>query len=590
MRYLLFNFYNPDNMGYPVFSRLSKKASKKSFLLAVSAVLIFAGNVPCNAKLQGQQLVDSMLQEVAKSKEDTHKVKLLYGLSNILYSSNPDAGIKYGLQSLTLAQKLEWEIGIGKSQYQLATNYCIKSDYKHALECFFAALNIYEQKGYKTGIAATEADIGHVYYAESNYAKALEYELSALKEYEDAGNKKSVSSTLLNIGSIYVDMKNSKKAKEYYFKALKLYEENGNKEGLATTLGNISLVYEQENDHSKALEYDLKALKLYEEGGIMDGVATTLGNMGNVYKAKGEYAAALAYDFRSLRIDEQMGLKDGIAVNTGNIGIGYLAIYKDTANTKPDSLIPGSKTICLKKSIEYLNKGIAVCKEIDYQEGIIEFSGAVSEAYELSGDFERALESYRQYAVTRDTVYSAANKLKITNLETERELSLKDKQIEIDKLAVAKKRNERVFYLSGIGMLLIVIGAVVRNNFSQKKSNQLLTKEKQRSDDLLLNILPSEVADELKATGGAMAKNFDEVTVMFTDFVNFTQASEHLTPQQLIDELHTCFKTFDEITSRYHIEKIKTIGDAYLAVAGMPAPDPNHAANIVNAARRYETL
>lgn len=114
--------------------------------------------------------------------------------------------------------------------------------------------------------------------------------------------------------------------------------------------------------------------------------------------------------------------------------------------------------------------------------------------------------------------------------------------------------------------------------------NKIIEEEKKRSDDLLLNILPSEVAEELKNKGSAAAKYFDHVTVMFTDFVNFTKVSEQMTPQQLIDELDACFKAFDEIIGRHDIEKIKTIGDAYLAVCGLPKSDANHATRIVQAA------
>lgn len=113
---------------------------------------------------------------------------------------------------------------------------------------------------------------------------------------------------------------------------------------------------------------------------------------------------------------------------------------------------------------------------------------------------------------------------------------------------------------------------------------QEIVTEKQKSDDLLRNILPEEVANELKLKGTTEAKYFDHVTVIFTDFVDFTKAGERLTPQQLVDELHTCFKAFDDIISKYHIEKIKTIGDAYLAVSGLPAADNNHATNTVHAA------
>ncbi|HEY9177975.1 MAG TPA: adenylate/guanylate cyclase domain-containing protein [Flavipsychrobacter sp.] len=108
--------------------------------------------------------------------------------------------------------------------------------------------------------------------------------------------------------------------------------------------------------------------------------------------------------------------------------------------------------------------------------------------------------------------------------------------------------------------------------------------EKKKSDELLRNILPEEVAEELKQKGVSAARHFDHVSVLFTDFVDFTKAGERLTPQQLVDELHACFKAFDEIISSYHIEKIKTIGDAYLAVCGLPTEVENHAENTVRAA------
>ena len=100
----------------------------------------------------------------------------------------------------------------------------------------------------------------------------------------------------------------------------------------------------------------------------------------------------------------------------------------------------------------------------------------------------------------------------------------------------------------------------------------------------MLNILPGEVAEELKLKGTTTARQFDNVTVPFTDFVNFTKAGERKGPQELVNELHACFKAFDDISGKYKIEKIKTVGDAYLAVAGLPIPDPEHAINAVRAA------
>lgn len=116
------------------------------------------------------------------------------------------------------------------------------------------------------------------------------------------------------------------------------------------------------------------------------------------------------------------------------------------------------------------------------------------------------------------------------------------------------------------------------------EQNEVIRIERDKSDKLLLNILPKEVADELKETGHSEAHQFENVSVLFTDFVNFTQVSEHLTPKELVAEIHTCFKAFDGIMEKYGLEKIKTIGDAYLAVSGLPTSDERHAHRVVGAA------
>ncbi|WP_439479355.1 adenylate/guanylate cyclase domain-containing protein [Chryseobacterium aquaticum] len=104
-----------------------------------------------------------------------------------------------------------------------------------------------------------------------------------------------------------------------------------------------------------------------------------------------------------------------------------------------------------------------------------------------------------------------------------------------------------------------------------------LQKEKQKTENLLLNILPHEVAEELKENGSSEAKYYDEVTVLFTDFVNFTQSSEKMGAEKMLVELNECFTAFDMIMEKHGLEKIKTIGDAYLAVCGLPLKNECHA-------------
>jgi adenylate cyclase len=111
-----------------------------------------------------------------------------------------------------------------------------------------------------------------------------------------------------------------------------------------------------------------------------------------------------------------------------------------------------------------------------------------------------------------------------------------------------------------------------------------LVAEKKKSDDLLLNILPAETAEELKSKGTASARNYELVTVMFTDFKNFTRASENMSAEELVNEINYCYSNFDRITTKHNLEKIKTIGDSYMCAGGLPVANSTNAVETVTAA------
>lgn len=146
----------------------------------------------------------------------------------------------------------------------------------------------------------------------------------------------------------------------------------------------------------------------------------------------------------------------------------------------------------------------------------------------------------------------------------------------------ANRLREEIAELQILLQNTIEHGEAVQDQLADR--NTELAKEKKKTDDLLLNTLPSETADELKRWGVSPARSYDSVTVMFTDFKGFTLISEQLTPQRLVSELDLCFRAFDDIASRFNIEKIKTIGDSYLCVGGLPKVSQTHARDVVHAA------
>jgi len=493
---------------------------------------------------QGQPLVDSLLSVLTiLNNEDSFKFLSLNQLSLEYNAINPDSGIIYGLRALEIAEKLKMTKFIGNACNTLGTNYYSKADFPKALEYYFRGLKCYEDKNI------------------SNDKLAV---------------------VLSNIGSVYLNQNNFDKALEYYYKALPIYKKIDKKTGLANTLNGIGTVYAYQKNFESSFEYYTKAIAVNEELGNTKGTAEIFVNIGDNYVDQEEYRRALTYYDKALNLYEILGNKDGIGTSFGYKGKCYLAIMK-SAGTESQSLsepTPNARHL-IDTAINELQKGIIMSREVGDVPNIIDFNLALSDAYSLSGDYKSAFRYLKSFISLKDSVFSIENNRKIIGLETKRESELKKK---IEELQQSKGRIMNMLMIAGFALMAIIILAVTRNFLIQKESNRLLAMEKQKSDTLLLNILPAEVAEELKENGSAKARMYDNVTVIFTDFVNFTQIAARMSPQQVVEELDTCFKAFDEIITRHKIEKIKTIGDAYMAISGLPAANPQHAHDMVEAA------
>jgi len=116
------------------------------------------------------------------------------------------------------------------------------------------------------------------------------------------------------------------------------------------------------------------------------------------------------------------------------------------------------------------------------------------------------------------------------------------------------------------------------------QQHQLLAEEQKRSERVLLNVLPNSIAQRLKEHQGLIADGHADVTVMFADLVNFTQLTESLSPEQMVALLNTIFSGFDELSEKYGVEKIKTIGDAYMVVGGLSRDRPDYTCDVADLA------
>ncbi|MEO6831063.1 MAG: adenylate/guanylate cyclase domain-containing protein [Chitinophagaceae bacterium] len=473
-------------------------------------------------------------------KEDSAGASLLDNISYLYCFYNPEEGLVYAQKALDLSRKIKWKMGIGRAYNDFGNNYLNQGMYPEALEALFKSLNLSEEIADKKVIAKSTCNIGIIYYYQGNYENAIQYQTLSLKSYREIGSSDGAFFTLGNLGSIYYAQKKYKEALKYMEQAMKI-------------------AVAQNDDR---------------------GVMMQLTNMASVYSDSGDTKTALMYYLRSLNLAKAQKDIQMTAIAEGNIGDNYLQMAIDSTQKYSSA----EREQFLYLAVDYLKKGIIGCKEVNYNNGLLDFSKTLSKVYALQGNYQKALELFQQFTAAKDSTFSIANTEKMAHLETKRAIQLKDKDIKIAQLEVAKERNKRGFFLAGIAFLLGLLILVFRNYSKQRKSNYLIQKEKKKSDDLLLNILPLEVADELKATGTSRAKHYDNVSVLFTDFVDFTGMAESLSPEQLVAELHECFSAFDQIIERHGLEKIKTIGDAYMAVSGLPVADEMHACQAVQAA------
>ena len=276
---------------------------------------------------------------------------------------------------------------------------------------------------------------------------------------------------------------------------------------------------------------------------------------------------ALDYFEKALEIYKALGSLQGISKAHTNLGNFHLQQNE------------------IVIAIDHCMEGLKRAEEIESPELQKNAHECLYEAYKANGNSSKALMHLEQMIVLQDSIYNEETTKKLTRLHLQYEFDKKEATTRAEqekKDALAQKELQRqklvrnVFISGFIAVLLFAFVFFVQRN--------KISKEKERSEELLLNILPEETAKELKEKGSADAQLIEHVTVLFTDFKGFTALSEKLSPKALVKDLHECFSAFDHICEKYGKKKIKTIGDAYMAAGGLPTPNQTHAQDVVKAA------
>lgn len=472
-------------------------------------------------------LLDSLYKVTKSAKVDSVHFAANADMCFYLASIDPKAGIKYGVKALEMAKEL----------------------------------------GLKEGEAEAYRYIGICYQNQSNNLEAQKYFMKALKRHEKIGNLGGIARAHTSIGFVHTANNDFKKAESHYKKAIHYFTLAKDTKNIGSVYNRLGIMCIQSDEFKKGKDYLLQASKhLLSYGGDSLQIEGILSNLGQCDHYLGAFEEGERFFLTAIRLNK----KSGNLIFESNHKCGLGRLYGVWAK----KLTGAAKSEKLLLAERYLLEGLKIQDETGNFGAGIEYYLALSMVQEQMGKFDLALKSYKKHKEYADSLFSQENIQELEalelNYEFEKKQAVKVKEIQRQKVI---RNSMIVLFLGALIFAIVFLFQRIR-----------IRKEKQKSDDLLLNILPNEIAAELKAKGEAKAKMHDETTILFTDFKGFTALSEKLTPEELVAEIDHCFSNFDRIIGIYGLEKIKTIGDAYMAASGIPNSDPDHALKMTNAA------
>ncbi|NND76611.1 MAG: tetratricopeptide repeat protein [Flavobacteriales bacterium] len=429
---------------------------------------------------------------------------------------------------------------------RIAWEYIVSNKAGNARQFIDEALDLSRALNYNKGEAQSLNYIGVVYQSQSNFAQAYNYYLQSLEKNKEAGNSKGIAFSNQSIGVIYYIQGNYEEAINYYNAALDIYKQIGDQRGIAQILSNIAGCHVENGDYEKGLQDYMASYDIYVELGSDGGMCIQETFLGENYRRLGEFDKSLEHYENALELAEKAGRKNLICSSLIGMGITKIKM-QDFEEARVD-----------------LNTALALSRDLESFSYFRDIHQNLSKLDSIDGKWNSAYVHHLKFIAYRDSAKN--NKSSKETVKAQMKFSFDQQEAEI-RAEQEKKDIRQKFIRNIIGGGLVgsmIFGFVV---FRQRNKT---AKEKKRSDALLLNILPQEIAEELKEKGEAEARQYDMVSVLFTDFVQFTKTAEKLSPKELVSEINECFRAFDLIVEKHKIEKIKTIGDAYMAAGGLP--------------------
>ncbi len=540
-------------------------------------------------------LHDSLEERLRSERNDTTRVDLHEQLALIYIDQLDDSlALVHLRKGVELAGHLHYLKGLTYAPLLAGIEQYHRRNYAEALERFKQCIQLLDKEGVRQGLLSPLSFIRQVFNDAGLQEEKRDFYLAKLAYYEKHGPAENIGICQHGLGGYYYFTGQGDKAIEHYLRAREIFAEF-DPAGYANELWPIGAVYLSWGNLQKAEIYQRQALQENLKVGLLSNVIASYNALANVLLQLGDTLGALQQMNESRpywgRCTPQLLAPRILSLVNIHIGLHqldsaghYLAFADSLAHLVhlPISSVKGEIELDYyhylylrargndAEADEALERALRSAQQQDLIKYIQKYRKELVTRYRKRGTVQMALDTLMLFTRVNDSLTTDADRKKVASYEGE--MKERESALEILQQQGSIRQQRIMLFSIGTGLLLLIALAYS------------VHRGKKRSDELLLNILPAQVAAELKGKGHADAKHFDHVTVLFTDFKGFTAMSEQVSPQQLVKDLHECFSAFDLICEKYGIEKIKTIGDAYMAAGGLPTPNTTHATDVIKAA------
>ncbi|MFZ1687632.1 MAG: tetratricopeptide repeat protein, partial [Flavobacteriales bacterium] len=532
---------------------------------------------------------------------------------DVLIYTWPDSALAYAEDLRRFTSKQGMQKAEVSSMSLIASCRWVMGEYDAARAAFGSVYELASRRGYADIASSALANIGTLFLSQGRNDSGMHYLGKGIELLRAEGLREQAALAVNNMAVMLNSMGQQAEAARAYDEAIRELEAIGDVENLATAEANLGMIYRDLGDYAHAEEVYARAEERLVKAGDMGRAASVWMNQGSLWYSQDSLQRARGYWSRALATLKNSEKGKHLANAYNNMGqvllkLGHpdsavmmhreaLAICERINDLQSfgatwAGLADASLTIGnAREAVRYGTMALKAshdAEDINMEEQI---HAILHQAYSAIGDMANAYGHAQALLSLRDTSRTQDEQRILLRMEYQH---TNDRRALADSVAFAVERAEKLReidrqklvrngFVGGFALVALFAGVffVQRNRIS---------REKKRSEELLLNILPEEVAEELKAKGEADAKQIEQVTVLFTDFKGFTAMSEQLTPKELVKDLHECFSAFDAIMHKHNIEKIKTIGDAYMAAGGVPDPSGSMPLAVVHAALEMQGI